>query len=426
VLSIMVWVVEDTADPAPLQVKLDEKAREAERIRGEIEKAKLDAQLLRLKLEAHGISDGSLIPKRMTTGGKPRQSDLQYQETLRLIMWLAENCDTSSKQNFIVPDPMVHVGSETVFLGHMTQWKLNVPGGLRLSIPTQSELEVATILEKARSCCIDDGELERFATEWVLMTTDLVQEATPIPAIFLVSRECQRACVISSWPCVPPAQPMPEATFDPNAFFSSSGPPRPSMLFDPPLPQPVEQVIFSDDEGYVSTMAYTEHGLEWIRHRKDSAPVRFLVEELGIVFDANEQFTVTGPHGPCVLTEPKPGPKQRWLVSGLVASALEHGVRVQRPSLPMRDSDESVGSPSSQQSMSSGDTVEVQYQGHWLRGVLQAVYGETAHVRCDVDTNGVITVAPLDRVRPAGRELETPRRLYFGEAESEHIAESQC
>lgn len=49
----------------------------------------------------------------------------------------------------------------------------------------------------------------------------------------------------------------------------------------------------------------------------------------------------------------------------------------------------------------SGDRVEVEYEGHWFTGTLQSVEGEIANVKCDVDSPGVITVAPLTSVRHA-------------------------
>lgn len=52
-------------------------------------------------------------------------------------------------------------------------------------------------------------------------------------------------------------------------------------------------------------------------------------------------------------------------------------------------------------SVSTGDRVEVEFEGEWFPGVLQWVDGEFANVKCDVDSPGVLTVAPLDCVRPA-------------------------
>jgi len=117
--------------------------------------------------------------------------------------------------------------------------------------------------------------------------------------------------------------------------------------------------------------------------------------------------------------------------------ALEHGVRVQRSSTPtvmtpacaQADHSDSENSEASlplagrarRRRMSSGDHVEVEYKGSWLRGVLQDLHGEVAHVKCDVDDNGIITVAPVDRVRLADFNIE-------GQEESEHRAKGfgQC
>lgn len=52
--------------------------------------------------------------------------------------------------------------------------------------------------------------------------------------------------------------------------------------------------------------------------------------------------------------------------------------------------------------LSRGDRVEVEYQGRWFAGVLQWVDGDVANVKCDVDSPGVMTVAPLTNVRLAG------------------------
>jgi len=51
--------------------------------------------------------------------------------------------------------------------------------------------------------------------------------------------------------------------------------------------------------------------------------------------------------------------------------------------------------------VTTGDFVEVEVDGEWCAGVLQAVDGEVANVQCDDDAPGVTTLAPLARVRPA-------------------------
>lgn len=53
--------------------------------------------------------------------------------------------------------------------------------------------------------------------------------------------------------------------------------------------------------------------------------------------------------------------------------------------------------------MSSGDQVEVQCEGRWLLGVLASIDGDAAHVHCDCDLPGSLTVVLLVNVRPAAR-----------------------
>jgi hypothetical protein len=275
------------------------------------------------------------------------------------------------------------------------------------------------LLRKAHSETLSEDELEHFGTNWVLMTTDLRADGGPTPALFLINQATKRACVVSSWPSIPAVvEPqMPEDSFDPGSFFdcSKSSLQSPSTtIIQTSLAQQTDEVRFIDTHGYVSTMVSTETGLEWARFNDDGANEQELVEEIGVSFDTNDEFTVTGPYGPCIICEPPSGPSQRWLVSELVAVALEHGVRVLRSSVPTDAPD--ADSLARQRRMSSGEVVEVLYGENWLRGVLQAVNGEIAEIRCDVDTNGAITRAPLDRVRLAGFNLEE------SEAETEHVA----
>jgi hypothetical protein len=407
----------------PLQVKLDAKTTEAERLRCEVQKAKLETQMLRLQLQVRGVADGSLIPADMGTGGKPRAADLKCSEHKRLVEWLAQNVDLSCKQAYNVPEPEVNVGGHRALLGRMIQWRLNVPGGLRLSVPFDSEMELVDVLLKTRAERLELDKLEAFADDWLLVTTDLVTDNVATPALFLIHNQSQKAIVVSAWPSIsvalPPAPPV--AIFDPAAFFSR---PAPTPCVTLPDTMGTGLCVFLGTDGLVSRLHSSECML-WSQGLETRQ-----VTELGVSFSITDQFTLTGPFGSCVISDPAPGPFQRFLVSGLVTLALEHGVRVQRSSTPTRtelsreeaQSDGEFPTPGRPRSMSSGDQVEVQYKGSWLRGILQDVKGELAHVKCDVDENGVITVAPLDRVRPADFNIEC------SEADGEHFAEgfSRC
>jgi len=66
-----------------------------------------------------------------------------------------------------------------------------------------------------------------------------------------------------------------------------------------------------------------------------------------------------------------------------------------------------------------GDRVEVEYEGQWYTGILYAVEANgRASVRCDVDAPGVLTIAPLQRVRRLRHSAEadnTGKRRVFSE-----------
>lgn len=391
-----------------LQAKLHQKSEEAKRVRQEIERAKLDAQMLRLQLQVQGIAEESLIPMSMGTGGKtPRATDLKFLEHRRLLEWLAENCDLTSKSAFNVPDPEVNVGGHRALLGHMVQWCLKVPGSLRLSAPIEDEQELINILMKTRRGLLGE-QLEAFADEWLLVTTDLVADNVATPALFLINKESQKAIVVSAWPNIfaeQPQAPPQVARFDPNAFFSQS----PAQPMPPPLTvEPVAgqaEVIFKGRDDSVSTFhCPPEGGVLWTLDFGDGQEaVSRPMEDLGVSFCVEEQFTISGPFGFIEIADPPPGPIQRWVVSGLVALALDHGVRVHRtvptPTTVHSSSEAEAGDETGRPK--SGDHVEVKYKGNWLRGIIQDVQGEVAHVKCDVDESGLITVAPLDRVRLA-------------------------
>jgi len=67
---------------------------------------------------------------------------------------------------------------------------------------------------------------------------------------------------------------------------------------------------------------------------------------------------------------------------------------------------------------SSGDRVEVQWEGEWFAGALQWVQGDIATVKCDVDEPGVTTDACITLVRPAAAQpLETARERPLPQAE---------
>jgi len=294
----------------PWKVKVMNKSLEAERIRSEIQRAKLDAQMMRLQLQAHGASGESLIPSDMGTGGKLRASDLKWSEHKRLIDWLADNVDLSTKQAYNVPDPEVNVGGHRALLGRMAQWKLNVPGGLRLSAPLEAERELLDILTKTQRDLLGAELLEEFADNWLLVTTDLVADNVATPALFLIHKESHKAIVVSAWPSIaveppPVAPPMPVVLFDPAAFFNRAPLPFCSPVSLPnPNPSGLAEVAFIGTDGSVSRLHCAAEGMLWTMNGSETRPV----QELGVNFSLTEQFTLTGPFGSIAMADPLPGP----------------------------------------------------------------------------------------------------------------------
>jgi len=273
------------------------------------------------------------------------------------------------------------------------------------------------------------------------VTSDLVTDNTATPALFLIHTRSEKALVVSDWPSIPAGAgagaghnelpPVPQA-FNPAAFFSRDAPPT------APLPGSSNdvEVFFLSNDGLVNRLCYVGEGGRWTQGGQPGeydwpagqpgllwtqGNITKRVEDLGVSISVTEQFTLRGPFGDVVMCEPQPGPTQRFLVSGLVALALDHGVPVQRSNRQTTAACSGEEADECQlprpRCMSSGDQVEVKYGDSWFRGILQAVEGEIAHVKCDVDASDVITLAPLDSVRPADIVVECP------EADGEHLTE---
>jgi hypothetical protein len=436
-------MVGDTAtisDAAKLREGLEAKSVEAQGLALEIERIRLEAQLLRLQLLANGIQDESVIPGNLRAGGSPEDPTVRFLEQKRLIEWLAEVCDlTSRKTCNVIGD--LHVAGYKALIGHGVQWSLSVPDGLSLTIPIELESSVVGMLQKARSGLLSCEEFDHFACEWDMLSVEMCVEGESMPGLFLIRREDSTAIVVSAWPKLPPLTGSSSSsthTFDTGKFFEGMSNARPDEA----------EAVFFDDNGLVNRLNFSKSGLvHW--HLEGSGSRQ--MSELGIDFRVCEppefeHFSLTGPFGRVVIADPRPGALQREIVEDIVSLALEHGLRVQHAQSSTASmvqekhgsvADEEVleckseetrlcSLPEVSQSLpvsdlqhvdelqsrrvSKGDSVEVQYQGEWVSGVLQGVQGEFALVSCDADDPDIITVAPLRKVRAAS----------YDETEGEH------
>jgi len=423
---------------AVLRKSLEAKSKEAAALTAEVQRVRLEAQMMRMQLLAQGVKDESTIPANLRAGGSPEEPGLKFLEQRRLLEWLAEVCDLTSRKTCNVVGDLYVAGYKAV-IGHGVQWPLSVPDGLSLTIPIELESAIVGMLSKARRSLLSLDDFERFATEWDMLSVEMCVEGDTMPGLFLVRREDAAAIVVSAWPKLPPSIGAGASSschsFDAGKFFEGMSDMKPDTA----------KAVFFGHDGLANSLSFSRSGaVQWDREGSGSQQMH----ELGIDFHVceppeYEHFSLTGPFGRVTIADPLPGAAQREIVEEIVSLSLEHGLQVHHalsPSstTPQESTTSSVlavaseghlddGRPSCRfgagpllvavtehvespqpPPVSKGDSVEVQYQGKWFSGVLQGVQGEFALVSCDVDDPDIITVAPLRKVRAASYD-ETAR-----------------
>lgn len=340
---------------AELKAKLEEKAKEAEKLRAEIQRHTLEAFQVRLQLQAAGVASAAtnsgigsdlLCPALLRSGagagsgivpgvlpGGAASVGLQQFELRSLMRWLVDNVDLNRQVVFECGngDGDVLVGGRRVRMHRMASWPMAVPGTagsgpdmLKLSVPFEMQGEIASLLAGVRGRGnFSEVELQRFSEAWEVVGAEVVSAAAacPEPAIFLVHRETAQTIIVAQWPAVhfhwaaAAAHPMAGSFFDPARHFCAPS------------------------------------------HRSAADAAGACTADTGVA-DAGAT-----------------------MAAGPTASITANDVT--RPAVCI------------------GDRVEVEFEGEWFSGVLQAVDGDLASVKCDVDEPAVITVAPLASVRPA-------------------------
>lgn len=311
------------------RAKLAAKQNEAAALRAGIQRAELEVQQLRLRLQAQtpGASGLSLVPAKFQAGTGSLEPP-QHFELRAFLQWLTEAVDLSRQVIFEcgAGEGEVEVSGRRVLLRRMAAWTLGGASwdGLKLSVPLDLQPEIAAMLVAAQARGrVEEAMLQRISENWEMVGAEVVSSGTtpPEPAIFLVHRETSQAITVTQWPHVnlPVGEPPCVSSFDPAQHFTRS-----------PAKTPVQ-----------------------------------------------------------VAQKPEASPKD---------AATTVGINQRKPSISM------------------GDRVEVEYEGHWFSGVLERVDGDLANVKCDVDSPGVVTVAPFTSIRPERPVAESPPRRVFRHA----------
>jgi hypothetical protein len=307
------------ADAHMLKEKVKLKGFEASILGLQIKRARLEAEMSRLQLLCQGIQDESVIPASLCAGGNFGEPSRQFLEHRRLIEWLSEVCDTTSRRDCHVHGDLCVAGSKAI-IGQGVQWSLSVQHDLNLTFPTELESMMLDLLSKARSSLLSLDDLEELASMWDMVSVEMVVDDQPIPGLFLIRKEDAAAIVVSAWPKLhtPTAAPTSRSVFDAAEFFRTASNAKSESS---------RSVALQDCNGLDNTLHFAPNG---IVHWDADGTSWQQASVLGINFCAtvkpeSEKFCLQGPFGRAVFADSK----QRWEAArDIVSLSLESGIHV--------------------------------------------------------------------------------------------------
>lgn len=356
-----------------LRRRILEKRTEAEELRAKVSEARRTAQELRELLKASSVTDVSLIPSELQAGRKhaaKTESELQ-----KLLQMLLENVDLSNQIIFECGEGPVGVAGRGIYLQRMAAWRVRAQTApkLKLSVPFELQGEIQELLTAGRAAGrVPEEALQKFVRSWELVGAEVASgppgQGRPEPAIFLLHRESAQAIVVAEWPAVD----FPLLATCPCTAPPAHSPAVPASLH---LQEPAQS---------------SKKSSQTVR-MKVAVGDRVEVEYQGRWYSG----VLAGVQGHMVSVKCDVDPPD---VITLAAFANVRPLHREQPLQHFR----------SPMTIAEGDRVEVEYQGQWFAGVLQSVQGGMANVKCDVDSPGVITIAPLTNVRPERPQDQSP------------------
>eukprot|EP00927_Polykrikos_kofoidii_P072590 TRINITY_DN68694_c0_g1_i1.p1 TRINITY_DN68694_c0_g1~~TRINITY_DN68694_c0_g1_i1.p1 ORF type:complete len:371 (+),score=86.79 TRINITY_DN68694_c0_g1_i1:182-1294(+) len=209
---------DEEIDEDELRADYEEKCNDVVELKAELRAAKIEAQGLRLRLQAAAKKggDGALAgaggagPVGMpaaTLAAPPPPQQMPGQEMRPTISWLAEHVALDQPPEMLDVGFEVPIGGRTVLLPKVAQWPLTLPppaSRLRLSVPVEEHEAVASFLgaAKARSNNPEPQALAAFAAHWELVPGELTTatHARPEPAVALAHRFSANGILIATWP----------------------------------------------------------------------------------------------------------------------------------------------------------------------------------------------------------------------------------
>lgn len=191
-------------DEEELQIDYEEQCDEVVELQNELRAAKLEAQQLRLRLQAARNRGSAQADTAAMPAVGPSAEEQRAAEFHTLLRWLAEHADLNSVEVFDVGYEVV-VSGRSVLMQRVAQWRLaTAPGGqLRISVPFDHQESIAGLLAATKACgAVDAESLRRFSAVWDLVPGELMTAArgSTEPAVLLAFRGAPQGILVASWP----------------------------------------------------------------------------------------------------------------------------------------------------------------------------------------------------------------------------------
>mmetsp|Transcript_31112 Transcript_31112/g.90760 ORF Transcript_31112/g.90760 Transcript_31112/m.90760 type:complete len:490 (+) Transcript_31112:140-1609(+) len=378
---------ESSYDEEELEWEYEEAVNEVVDLQAELRAAEAETKQLRMRLQAAtsqsartgrpagpALGPGALaaLPAAHSGAEQRRIADVRT-----LLEWLAQHVQLGPEHPAEVLDVgfEVPIAGRTVHLRKVAQWAMpTAPGGrLRLSVPVEHQESVAQLIAYVKACGgrADPEASRRFAAVWDLVPGELatgpgsiVGAATTVPAVgvapFANSSESASAHAVcggddAAGPTLASGGTVAIGTCRRVAAFAPCSP-EPSVLL----------AHRGCTQGILVANWPTKEALE-----------TFTATSSG----AGRAGAVAQPNAPRASAT-------SMVVKEAVAADLASGGSV---------------------TWTVGSRVEVEYEGRWYSGTFHGIDGEgKATIRCDTDPDGVLTVAPLCRIRPLSGGLAAP------------------
>jgi len=197
----------DEMDEEEMQIEYEALCDEVAELRAELRARNLEAQQLRLRLQAAARTGKQPFQgaANLPSANSPPAEHPRTGELRGLLVWLAQHAALEHEEVLDVGFEMPICGRKVQLL-RVVQWPLPSAfgGGLLLSVPIEHRESVARLLASVRSCngAMAPETLQSFAAEWDLVAGELVvaQHGQAEPSVLLAHKGCAQGILVARWP----------------------------------------------------------------------------------------------------------------------------------------------------------------------------------------------------------------------------------